>query len=329
MARSITTRFLVLSDTHGDVIDLPTAPVDVVIHCGDLTEESKLSEFQKTIEMLQQVNAPLKLVIPGNHDFTLDPPMFATKLLEAGLSPSDETVKTSYGESNTARDLFTDVERGITLLDEGTHHFLLPNGAALIVYASPYTPSTNDWGFQYDPTEDHTWDIPKNVNIAITHGPPRGIFDQTDGNVRAGSASLFRAIAGSRPQMHCFGHMHAGWGARRVRWREGCCGETTEGEVSHFTAIDNEESRVVESLGTLRERRFDTEEVKVEKAVRLDGYTQQRCCTVLEDVQVGKETLFVNAAIEGCEESYPKHLPWIVEIALPEGGDVDGSTVAR
>lgn len=314
MEPTIPTRFLVLSDTHGKAINLPSEQVDVVIHCGDLTEESKLHEFKTTIQMLRQVNAPLKLAIPGNHDFTLDEPMFHTKLAEAKLSSTDPTVIQEYGRSGDARKLFEESE-SIILLDEGTHRFTLSNGASLKVYASPYTPSTNDWGFQYDPQQDHVWNLGKDVNVVITHGPPHGILDQVVGNTRAGSASLFKAIAQSRPQMHAFGHIHGGWGAKLVKWRE-----EFEGEVSHFTAIDNGESEVVESLGMLLPRRFDSEERRGEKEGRLKEFMRRRYCGVVGDE---RRTVFVNAAIEGCEEELEEHFVWIVEIPLPraEGED--------
>jgi Icc-related predicted phosphoesterase len=314
MARSIATRFLVLSDTHGDTIVTPRERVDVVIHCGDMTEHSKLEEFRTTIENLKNINAPLKLVIPGNHDFSLDLPMFKKKLAEAKLDEDDDAVKRDYGLCGEAQQLFSDVKRdGIMLLDEGTHRFTLSNGAQLTVYASPFTPSTNDWGFQYDPQEDHAWNIGTDVDVAITHGPPRGIFDQTASNSRGGSGSLFRAMANSRPQMHCFGHMHAGWGAKLVAWRD----DLDENfELSHFTAIDNEQSKSVESLFTLQGRRFDTDEVKAEKASRLEAHTRRGYCDAVGPEVKGSRTLFINAAIEGSEE-YPKHLPWIAQIMLP------------
>ncbi|CAH0047544.1 unnamed protein product [Clonostachys solani] len=68
-------RFLIISDTHGE--GLPTAfrpdfYADVLIHCGDLTGQSKLHEFESTLEMINNIKASLKLVVPGNHDFTLD-----------------------------------------------------------------------------------------------------------------------------------------------------------------------------------------------------------------------------------------------------------------
>lgn len=272
MSSPITTRFLIISDTHGKVIDLPTEPVDVLIHCGDLTEESKLHEFKTTIQMLRQVNAPLTLVIPGNHDFTLDTPIFHKKLAEAKLSVSDSAVIKENGKTGSARNLFKE-SQGITFLDEGTHRFTLANGAALAVYASPFTPSTNDWGFQYDPQEDHVWNIGNDVHVIVTHGPPHGIFDQDSENVRAGSPSLFKAVAKSRPRMHCFGHMHGGWGAKVVKWRD-----EFEGEVSHFTAIDNGESEVVESLATLRAEKFDSEERRREKEKKAEELLENGHC---------------------------------------------------
>jgi len=75
--KSITTRFLVISDTHaGEGLTVPNVPVDVAIHCGDLTDGSKLDEFRITLDLLRTINAPLKLFIAGNHDFTIDIPIY-------------------------------------------------------------------------------------------------------------------------------------------------------------------------------------------------------------------------------------------------------------
>ena len=50
------------------------------------------------------------------------------------------------------------------------------------------------------------------VDIAITHGPTKGVLDRKSSRERAGSAGLFAAIARSRPQLHCFGHIHEAHG---------------------------------------------------------------------------------------------------------------------
>lgn len=217
---SIPTKFFILSDTHG--IELPSDKkpleyADVVIHCGDLTEESKLEEFQASIRLLDSIQAPLKLVIAGNHDFTMDIPTFKKKIADIDPPLDPELVRKVYGDYGEARRTFEEAKiAGIVFLDEGTHQFHLANGAALTVYASPLTPSFGDWGFRYSPHERHEFSIGKGVDVAITHGPPQGIMDRTYDGKRVGSPELFSAIARTRPQLHCFGHIHEGWGAKLV-----------------------------------------------------------------------------------------------------------------
>jgi Icc-related predicted phosphoesterase len=67
---------------------------------------------------------------------------------------------------------------------------------------------------------DH-WDkIPNDVDILMTHGPPRGIQDLTSGYqgdppVKAGSGSLANKLEfGHYPnlKLHVFGHIHPAYG---------------------------------------------------------------------------------------------------------------------
>ncbi|WEW56585.1 hypothetical protein PRK78_002032 [Emydomyces testavorans] len=300
----IRTRFQIISDTHGAEFTPETTPLtraDVVIHCGDLTEESKLEEFQATIRLLKSLDADLKLVLAGNHDFTLDVPVFRTKITEAGLQSDMDTVVRTYGDYGEARQLFEDAA-GITFLDEGIHRFNLSNGASLTVYASPYTPSASGWGFAYHPENGHDFSIEDSVDVVITHGPPRGISDYTLARQRAGCPKLFEAVARARPQLHCFGHIHEGWGARLVTWRD----EPSE-VPSHFTDIDNDRSITIAKLSTLKERKNE--------------HQLERCCSTshctgdANPIEKETQTLFVNAAIQGIDEQQP---PWVVDIELPK-----------
>uniref|UniRef100_A0A093VA29 Putative rhamnogalacturonate lyase C n=1 Tax=Talaromyces marneffei PM1 TaxID=1077442 RepID=A0A093VA29_TALMA len=127
MATNISTTFLIMSDSHGkQLLSKPPAEhIDVAIHCGDLTQESKLDEFKTTLRHLQDVNADLKLVIAGNHDFTLDVPAFESIVRNTRPPLEPELVRKTYG-------------------DYGSYEFKLRNGALLRVYASPYTPSLGD-----------------------------------------------------------------------------------------------------------------------------------------------------------------------------------------
>lgn len=196
------TRFFIISDTHGeDLARYPVEPVDVVIHCGDLTQESKLSEYRQAINLLKHIDAPVKLVIGGNHDFTLDDTSYHQKLTEAHLPlpQEDQTVKTTYGDFGEARALFDAEKTGgsrVIFLDEGTHNIVLANGVALRIYASPFVPSEeNHYGYPFAPLPGHTWDIPSGVDIVITHSPPKGVLDfSAMTRKRAGCSYLFSAV---------------------------------------------------------------------------------------------------------------------------------------
>ena len=327
MDSTIKTRLFIISDTHGMDLtpsDKPFHRADVAIHCGDLTDGSKLEEFRSAIQLLQDINAPLKLAIAGNHDFTMDIPAFEKKVAEATPSLDPELVVNEYGALGDARQLFEEAEdAGIMFLDEGTHHLTLENGALLTVYASPYTPALGAWGFQYRPEQGHNFSIEEGVDVVITHGPPKGIMDYTYGRERAGCPKLFAAIARARPRMHCFGHIHEGWGAKLVTWRE-----SFDEQPTHFTAIDNDRSPVIEKLAGLKPSRFDTQEDAKQKVKKLEHYNQERCCTTSHCVgdeyplKRGEQTLFVNASFSGSED-LPVQRPWLVDIELPRAGQTN------
>ncbi|KAL9608716.1 MAG: hypothetical protein Q9167_006482 [Letrouitia subvulpina] len=268
----VKTRFLVLSDTHGTEFrseQIPSQYADVAIHCGDLTEESKLEEYECSLRLLKNINAPLKLVIAGNHDYTLDTPTFREHVGDARLDPT--LVRQVYG----------------------------------------------GWGFQYPAGQGHNFEIAKGVDLVITHGPPKGIMDYTDNRERAGCPCLFGAFARARPRLHCFGHIHEGWGGKLITWRD-----QVSNPPSHFTDIDNDRSVMVEKLSGFRQSKFDTPESKVEKLKKTEHYRRERCYATshcagdANPLKFGAETLFINAAIEGTEE-YPLQLPWLVELELP------------
>jgi predicted phosphodiesterase len=125
----VRTRFLVISDTHGFRYlpdTKPVEPIDVVIHCGDITGSSQLAEFQAAIQLLHQIPAPLKLIIPGNHDFTLDEPTYRHLLHKWRKRRSLPNMLRSHGQPGDARRLFDEAakhntsESTVLYLDEGT-----------------------------------------------------------------------------------------------------------------------------------------------------------------------------------------------------------------
>jgi predicted MPP superfamily phosphohydrolase len=140
-ATHISTRFLVISDTHSaspeqnpkDVSRPPLPKADVLLHCGDLTMIGHLHEYEKTLDLLGSIDADLKLVIAGNHDITLDDIYYRRK----GPHMHSQT-KPGYSEnlSTKAREMWMGeraASAGVTYLEEGTHSFTLKNGAKLRV----------------------------------------------------------------------------------------------------------------------------------------------------------------------------------------------------
>ncbi|THZ83999.1 Metallo-dependent phosphatase [Aureobasidium pullulans] len=311
MDTPIKTRFFIISDTHGeDLASRPTEPVDVVVHCGDLTEHSKLDEFGQAIRLLKSIDASLKLVIAGNHDWTLDDTLYEEKLVESKFKPpkEDEAVRKAFGDFGEARALFeAEKSAGIVFLDEGTHDFQLANGSSLRVYASPFTPSNeNHGGYPYDPLPGHDWNIGDDVDIAITHSPLKGVLDN-----RAGCRMLFTAIARARPLMHCFGHIHEAWGAKKVTWR----GDEASKYPDPLTEMDGLASEVIQSLAKLRGAREDAKQDGQLKA-ELSDMDSRGYCQAAPKLQRGKQTLFVNAAIQDAAKE-KQQMPWLVELELP------------
>ena len=248
-------RMMILSDTHGNDLKNVSLPrADVVLHCGDLTNDSRSADLERTLAILRAIDAPLKLAIPGNHDFGLEPGYWRrtrarnypaqqqqqhdeggvpaqTSEAEAGDDDDDDDAKASW-------ELLRRAARhdSIFLLPQGTYIFVLPpdaggGGARLRLFASPLTPRYGNWGFQYDRSNPHKWAIPPTtlngdgtVDVVMTHGPPRGIRDGTgmgQGGMVAGAgcAGLLAATERARPRVHCFGHIHGAWGAELVAWK--------------------------------------------------------------------------------------------------------------
>lgn len=224
-------RFLVLSDTHNiqlDAVPLQKLPhADVLLHCGDLTEQGSLEELEKAIAVLEDIDVELKLVIAGNHDAVLDKDFY----LGQGGDLAEH--HRAIGLMHEAQD------KGIHYLTEGIHTFTTNAGATFTVYATPQTPQHGACAFQYPSAEDRYNDstddkerppwakqadclvpVPtQGIDIVMSHGPPKYILDGTTDGRSAGCEHLRRAICRAKPQLHAFGHIHSGYGIQRVQWQ--------------------------------------------------------------------------------------------------------------
>jgi hypothetical protein len=361
---------IILSDTHGDNLkDVSLPSADVVLHCGDLTKDSRPAQLERTLAMLRAIDAPLKLAIPGNHDFSLEPGYWRRtrihnhpaqqRRLDKSSAPTQTSKVEDDAESKALWELLHHAAQhdSIFLLPQGTHTFILPTDAGsagggrarLRLLASPLTPRCGNWGFQYDRSNPHKWIIPPitqngdgEVDVVMTHGPPRGIRDRTgtgqhEGGVAAGAgcAGLLAAIERARPRVHCFGHIHGAWGAEIVAWKR----KRLASAPIYSNLVDAQRSRVVASL--LPATKFTnrcspgpppartTQPQQCSPQPRVEGH----CCAVdissdgEHVVERGAQTLFVNAAVE--LRATPPRLPWMVDIDLPVADEEDATAAAE
>ncbi|KAI0967490.1 Metallo-dependent phosphatase-like protein [Xylaria arbuscula] len=217
--RTRKTRFVCISDTHNCTVKLPKG--DVLIHCGDLTNQGSFSELSKQVQWLEQADFECKIVVAGNHDLTLDTDFYNTygchRHNQIPQVPAD------------CQALLTGSQTLTYLLHESrTIRLASPAGphTTFSVFGSPYSPVWGgDWAFQYPPHDDDNiaakslWgEIPLDTDILITHGPARTHCDEARTREAAGCEVLRQELWRVRPRLALCGHIHEARGVERVRW---------------------------------------------------------------------------------------------------------------
>jgi Icc-related predicted phosphoesterase len=179
-------KICLISDTHFSLPEIKEES-DLLLHCGDIScgrsvENQFLfikNEFYPWLDSLPIKN---KVFIAGNHDW----------LFEKNMQPSDVPHNCHYLQDSSIE----------------------ING--LKIYGSPWTPYYFNWAFNSNKHLLNTEEdlikifdkIPLDVDILMTHGPPRGILDETE-KERWGSVALLNKIKTLQNlKLHCFGHMH-------------------------------------------------------------------------------------------------------------------------
>eukprot|EP00965_Chrysotila_dentata_P168416 5561261-Pleurochrysis_carterae.AAC.6 len=198
-------KLLCLSDTHCMHDDLTqTLPAaDILVHTGDFTfagRQEEIESFSKWVDALIATGRVRHAVfIAGNHELSLE------------LSARHEAVRKRQRAMKEA--LQVGHERVQYLEDssvciDGLHF-----------YGSPWTTLCGrEWAFQERDTIEGLGRrfsaIPDNVDVLLTHQPPRGQGDHGD-PTRAGSQLLLQKVLEVKPLVHAFGHIHAGNGVSR------------------------------------------------------------------------------------------------------------------
>lgn len=175
-----------ISDTHGRQ-GWMIPECDVFIHAGDITaggSRTETKKFAKAIqEFLDRGTVKHVILVPGNHDRCFE-------------KQEEET-----------RSFFPDPRIHI-LINEGVE---IEEKA---FWGSPYTPPFFDWFFMAEEGELRGMYryIPQELDVLITHGPPRSILDPGHDGSRVGSLALLEAVSLKHPSHHIFGHLHAAGG---------------------------------------------------------------------------------------------------------------------
>lgn len=91
--------------------------------------------------------------------------------------------------------------------------------AGIKIWGSPYTPPFFNWAFMAaeEALETMFAKIPKDTELLVTHGPPRGILDPGYNDPHVGSTALLKRV-NELPnlRMNVFGHLHEGRGITSV-----------------------------------------------------------------------------------------------------------------
>lgn len=218
--RTRRTRFVCISDTHNCTVKLPKG--DVLIHCGDLTNQGSFKELSKQIQWLEKADFECKIVVAGNHDLTLDTEFYTTY----GNYGNNKNPQVALD----CQALLTEAKTLTYMLHESrTFKLTSPDGprTSFSVFGSPYSPAWGGaWAFQYPHENDDDDDaarslwgeIPLDTDILITHGPARTHCDKARMGEAAGCEMLRQALWEVRPRLALCGHIHEARGAERVIW---------------------------------------------------------------------------------------------------------------
>lgn len=177
-----------ISDTHGyhGLLKIPEG-IDMVIHSGDASNYREPykneQEMRNFIYWFSSLPIKHKVYVAGNHDTSI----------EKRLITKDD-------------------------FDNECIYYLENDGVeieGIKIWGSPHTPQFGDWAFMKSRAKlyDKVWaHIPKDSDIVIVHGPPKGIMDLSLDrfNVleRCGCSSLKKCILEIEPKLVLFGHIH-------------------------------------------------------------------------------------------------------------------------
>lgn len=169
---------------------------DVLVHAGDLMNCGYIKyEIKDFLDWFDSQNYDTKIFIAGNHDRIFeDEPDYIVDLMK-------EYPGVTYLQDN-------EVQVGEDWADDKFR-----------VWGSPWQPEFYNWAFNLPrrgPGLQMKWNqIPKDLGILITHGPPQEILDVSGppyNQPLLGCELLRVTVDEVKPKIHVFGHIHGSYG---------------------------------------------------------------------------------------------------------------------
>jgi Icc-related predicted phosphoesterase len=189
MSTETAQRITCISDTHGRHAKIGTLKeCDILIHAGDVTYDGGSESLKEFLVWFESQPAKHKCFVAGNHDWVFEHAPKAARRLIKKYAPS------------------------VTYLEDDWARF-----DGIRVYGSPVQPEFLNWAFNRKRGADikKHWDrIQRDTDILVTHGPAFGVLDTCEGRrgENLGCEELAKAIDRIKPKVHCFGHIHTGYG---------------------------------------------------------------------------------------------------------------------
>eukprot|EP00435_Cladocopium_sp_Y103_P050121 s427_g15.t1 len=205
-------RCVAISDTHMLHWKIELPPGDVLIHCGDFTNNGTEEECRDFCDWAKSLPFPHKLLVCGNHDLPCDESWYREHWKEC---------EEWHSEHQSSSEMYRMLRAAGFEVLHGTSCSI----AGVKFYGSPIQPAQPSSRTQMafgrmrggqDLKEE--WNkIPKDVDVLITHTPPHKIMDETQyagkRKKHIGCEILRAVLYGPRapaPAVHVFGHVHPG-----------------------------------------------------------------------------------------------------------------------
>ncbi|TPX34843.1 hypothetical protein SmJEL517_g02615 [Synchytrium microbalum] len=232
-------RFVCISDTHTRHRRIAMPPADVLLHTGDFTFSGVEHEIQDFMNWIASTPYQYKLMIPGNHELTLDLPFYQQNAarfhsrkaetlnpLESRFQQHFETLGFKLFDENSQ---IGERCKAIVLSKREQNVFYLEDemvtipGTGIKVYGCPWMPDFHQFAFMMPRNspelEAKVNQIPTDVDIIMSHGPPHGIgrldiaaFTQE----HVGCELLTQRVMNTNAKVNVFGHIHESFGTCEV-----------------------------------------------------------------------------------------------------------------